>query len=69
MIGYSIKAVIASECFDKVIVSTDDQEIAEVAKSFGAEVPFMRPDELAISTLLPSLLLSMRYNGLMIKGN
>ena len=47
MIGYSIKAAIASECFDKVIVSTDDQEIAEVAKSFGAEVPFMRPDELA----------------------
>ena len=47
MIGYSIKAAIASECFDKVIVSTDDQEIAEVAKSFGAIVPFVRPDELS----------------------
>ena len=47
MIAYSIKAALKSECFDKVIVSTDDQEIAEVAKSFGAEVPFMRPDELA----------------------
>ena len=47
MIGYSIKAAITSQCFDKVIVSTDDQEIAEVAKSFGAEVPFIRPDELA----------------------
>ena len=47
MIGYSIKAAIASGCFDKIIVSTDDQEIAEVAKSFGAAVPFMRPDELA----------------------
>ena len=47
MIAYSIKAAIASGCFDKIIVSTDDQEIAEVAKSFGAEVPFMRPDELA----------------------
>jgi len=47
MIGYSIKAAIDSQCFDQVIVSTDDAEIAEVAKSFGASVPFMRPDELA----------------------
>ncbi len=47
MIGYSIEAAITSQCFDKVIVSTDDQEIAKVAKSFGAEVPFIRPDELA----------------------
>ena len=47
MIGYSIEAAITSQCFDKVIVSTDDQEIAEVAKSFGAEVPFIRPDALA----------------------
>ena len=47
MIGYSIEAALTSQCFDKVVVSTDDQEIAEVAKSFGAEVPFIRPDELA----------------------
>ena len=47
VIAYSIKAAIDSQCFDKVIVSTDDAEIAEVAKSFGASVPFMRPDELA----------------------
>jgi len=47
MIGYSIEAALKSECFDKVIVSTDDQEIAQIAKTFGAEVPFMRPDELA----------------------
>ena len=47
MIGYSIKAALDSQCFDQVIVSTDDTEIAEVAKSFGASVPFMRPDELA----------------------
>ena len=47
MIAYSIKAALKSECFDHVIVSTDDAEIAEVAQSFGAEVPFMRPDELA----------------------
>ena len=47
MIDYSIKAALDSQCFDQVIVSTDDAEIAEVAKSFGASVPFVRPDELA----------------------
>lgn len=47
MISYSIQAALNSGCFDKVIVSTDDSEIAEVAKSFGAEVPFLRPAELS----------------------
>lgn len=47
MIAYSIQAAKASGCFDKIIVSTDDQEIAHIAKSYGAEVPFMRPQELA----------------------
>ena len=47
MIGYSIKAAIASECFDEIIVSTDDAEIAEIAKSFGASAPFVRPKPLA----------------------
>ena len=47
IIAYSIKVAIASKCFDKVIVSTDDTEISEVAKSFGAEVPFLRPQELS----------------------
>ncbi len=47
MIAWSIQAAIDSECFDRIIVSTDDLEVAEVARSFGAEVPFMRPVELA----------------------
>lgn len=47
MIAYSIEAALQSGYFDKVIVSTDDEEIAEVAKAYGAEVPFMRPAELA----------------------
>jgi N-acylneuraminate cytidylyltransferase len=47
MIAHSIEAALQSGCFDKVIVSTDDEEIAEVAKAYGAEVPFMRPAELA----------------------
>ena len=47
IIAYSIEAALNSGCFDKVIVSTDDPEIAEVGQTYGAEVPFMRPDELA----------------------
>lgn len=47
MIAYSIEAAIKSECFDKIVVSTDDEEIAEVARIYGAEVPFMRPAELS----------------------
>jgi N-acylneuraminate cytidylyltransferase len=47
IIAYSIEAALKSELFDRVIVSTDDAEIAEVAKTFGAEIPFLRPAELA----------------------
>ncbi len=42
IIKYSIEAAIASGCFDEVMVSTDDHEIAEIAKACGAKVPFMR---------------------------
>lgn len=47
MIAYAINAALASKLFDRVIVSTDDDEIARVARVFGAEVPFIRPLELA----------------------
>lgn len=47
MISYSIGAALSSGAFDHVIVSTDDIEIAEVARAHGAEVPFMRPAELS----------------------
>ena len=47
MIAWSIKAAQQSQCFDRIIVSTDDAEIAEVAMSLGADVPFIRPDELS----------------------
>lgn len=43
MIAWSIEAALQSSCFDQVIVSTDDEEIAEVARHYGATVPFMRP--------------------------
>lgn len=47
MIAWSIEAARTSECFDRIIVSTDDEEIAGVARQWDAEVPFMRPPELA----------------------
>ena len=47
MIAYSIEAAIESGCFDRVIVSTDDTEIAKVAQAYDAEVPFIRPEELS----------------------
>ena len=47
IINYSIRAALESRLFDQVFVTTDDQEIADVAISAGAEVPFMRDKELA----------------------
>lgn len=47
MIVWSIEAAHESGCFDRIIVSTDDDEIARVATDAGAEAPFMRPAELA----------------------
>lgn len=47
IIGYSIEAALESGLFDRVMVSTDDEEIAAVARKFGAETPFIRPSSLA----------------------
>lgn len=47
ILAYSIAAARESGLFDRVMVSTDDTEIAEVARAHGAEVPFLRPVELA----------------------
>lgn len=47
MIVWSIEAALQSACFDHVIVSTDDAEIAAVATQHGAQVPFVRPAELS----------------------
>jgi len=47
LIAYSIEAALKTKLFAKVIVSTDDEEIAKIAKQYGAEVPFLRPKELA----------------------
>ncbi|MGF1730510.1 pseudaminic acid cytidylyltransferase [Photobacterium kasasachensis] len=42
IIAYSIEAAKQAGCFDRIIVSTDDEEIAKVAASYGAEIPFLR---------------------------
>ena len=47
LISYSIEAALKSKLFEKVIVSTDDEEIANIAIEYGAEVPFIRPNELS----------------------
>lgn len=47
LIAYSIRTALESGLFARVIVSTDDEEIADVARSCGAEVPFMRPKALS----------------------
>lgn len=47
LIAYTIQVALESRLFDKVIVTTDDEEIASIAKAYGADVPFMRPKELS----------------------
>ena len=47
MIAWSINAAIESQCFDRILVSTDDKEIAGIAQELGAEVPFIRPANLS----------------------
>ncbi|QDG37686.1 pseudaminic acid cytidylyltransferase [Alteromonas mediterranea] len=47
LIAYSIEVASQSNCFDKIIVSTDSEEIADVAREYGADVPFIRPAALA----------------------
>ncbi len=47
VIAYSIEAALLSERIDRVIVSTDSEEIAEISRKYGAEAPFLRPSEFA----------------------
>ena len=47
IIAYSIEVAKAAKLFDRIVVSTDSERIANIAKAFGAEIPFMRPSELS----------------------
>lgn len=51
LIAYTIEAALKSKVFDELVISTDSEEIANIAKEYGAQVPFMRPDELAGDTV------------------
>lgn len=53
LIAYSIETAIKSNLFDRIIVSTDDNEIALIAKHYGAETPFIRPSELSDDLTMP----------------
>lgn len=50
IIAYSIETALESELFDEVMVSTDDEEIAEVAKDYGAQIPFKRSEKNSTDT-------------------
>lgn len=52
LIAYSIEAALNASRLDRVVVSTDDEEIGKVARCYGADVPFIRPNELATDTSL-----------------
>lgn len=47
LLGYAVEAAAASSCFDRILVSTDDERIADVARRLGAEAPWLRPANLA----------------------
>jgi hypothetical protein len=61
LIGHAVKAALAARGVTRCVVSTDDPEIAEVARRYGAETPFMRPPELAADTA-PEWLAWRHYN-------
>lgn len=49
LLAYTIEAALQSKRLDKIVVTTNSQEIASIAKEFGAEVPFLRPDDISLS--------------------
>lgn len=50
LIAYSIVSALESKVFDKVVVSTDSEDIAKISEYYGAEVPFIRPNEISADT-------------------
>ncbi len=69
LIGHTIKTAIASNVFSKVIVTTDSSKIASISKSFGAEVPFLRPNYLSTDTALaiPTIIHALKKTELIFK--
>jgi len=67
LIAWTIEAALGSKLINRVIVSTEDQEIAEISKYYGAEVPFMRPIELSQDDTPTLLVLQNIINKIDIK--
>ena len=63
IISYSIETAKKSKIFDKIIVSTDSKEIADISKYYGAEVPFLRPKSISddFSTISDVMLHATKY--------
>lgn len=68
IIAHVIERALESGCIDRVIVSTDDDEIADVARSYGAEVPFLRPADLADDYATTAVVISHALNWLIEAG-
>jgi N-acylneuraminate cytidylyltransferase/CMP-N,N'-diacetyllegionaminic acid synthase len=68
LIAWSIEQALASRYIDKVVVSTESEKIASVARRYGAEVPFMRPKSLAVSSAIIVDVLIHALNSLEKKG-
>ncbi len=67
LMAYTIEAALKSQCFDKIVVSTDSEAYAKIAMEYGAEVPFLRPehlsgDEVATNDVIIDLLTELKKN-------
>jgi len=69
MLAYSIDSAQQSGCFDRIIVTTEDPEIADIAIRYGAEVPFVRPAELADDYTGTTPIIRHALQQLAIQGN
>lgn len=72
IIKYSIDAALRANCFDEVMVSTDDKEIAEIAEKLGAKVPFLRSqatsnDHATTADVLEEVLLEYKKRGIVFE--
>jgi len=68
LMAYTIEAALKSQCFDKIVVSTDSEEYAKIAVEYGAEVPFLRPeylsgDEVSTNDVVIDLIKKLKKNG------
>lgn len=64
VLAYTIEAALIAKSLDRVVLSTDSEEIAEIGREYGVEVPFMRPAELASDSAHPTAVLEHAVNHL-----